>query len=156
MQGSKRVIEALNDLLTIELTAINQYFVHSRMCESWGYERLAHRFRETALEEMRDAEAIIDRILFLEGVPNMQRLGPITVGETVAEQLRLHLETEQRAIKQLSDGVAVSLDEGDTASREFFAASLPGEEQHVDWLETQLTLIRQVGEANYLAQQLHD
>jgi bacterioferritin len=126
------------------------------MCESWGYRRLAGRLREIALEEMKDAERIIDRVLFLEGVPNMQRMGAVTVGERVPEQLRIQLEGERQALRILADGIKVSLEEGDDASREFFAGSLLEEEEHADWLETELELIGSVGEANYLAQQIHD
>jgi bacterioferritin len=154
VKGSDRIVEALNELLTLELTVVNQYFLHSRMCESWGYRRLAKRFRDVAFEEMKDAERIIDRVLLLEGVPNMQRLGPVTIGETVPEQLRIGLEGERRALQILSDGIKVSVEEGDDASREFFAGSLLEEEEHADWLETELSLIDQVGEANYLAQQI--
>lgn len=152
MKGKDRVIEALNELLTLELTVVNQYFLHSRMCESWGYRRLAKRLRDVAFEEMKDAERIIDRILFLEGVPNMQRLGPVTIGESVPEQFRIGLEGERRALEVLGDGIRISLEESDDASREFFAAGLLEEEGHADWLETELSLIEQVGEANYLAQ----
>lgn len=126
------------------------------MCENWGYRRLAKRLREVAFEEMKDAEAIIDRILLLEGVPNMQRLGAVTIGEGVPEQLRIQLEGERQALKILADGIKVSLEEGDDASREFFAGSLLEEEEHADWLETELSLIDQVGEAIYLAQQIHE
>ena len=154
MQGSQRVVEALNELLTLELTVVNQYFVHSRMCENWGYERLAAKHREIAMEEMRDAEAIIDRVLFLDGVPNMQRLGSVTVGETVSEQFRIALDGEHRALELLRGGISIALEEGDDASREFFAGSLLEEEGHVDFAETQLALIGSLGEANYLAQQL--
>ena len=156
MKGHGRVIEKLNDLLTLELTVINQYFLHAKMCENWGYRRLAKRLRDVAFEEMKDAERIIDRILFFEGVPNMQRLGAVTVGESVPEQLQIQLEAERQALKILADGIKVSLEEGDEASREFFAGSLLEEEEHADWLETELSLIDQVGEANYLAQQIHD
>jgi bacterioferritin len=154
MKGHERVIEALNELLTLELTVINQYFLHSKMCEDWGYARLAARFRAVSREEMDDAEEIIERILFLEGVPNMQRLGAVTIGEGVSEQLRLQLEAERRALELLAKGIAVSTEAGDEASREFFAGRLQEEEGHVNWLETQLSLLEQVGEANYLAQQL--
>jgi bacterioferritin len=154
MRGSERVIETLNELLTLELTIINQYFLHSRMCENWGYRLLAARLRETAMEEMKDAEELIDRILFLEGVPNMQRLGPVTVGEAVPEQLEIQVDGERRALNLLAQGVATAEKAGDAASREFFASRLEEEEGHVDWLETELGLIRQVGEANYLAQQI--
>ena len=121
MKGSGRVTDALNELLTLELTVINQYFLHSRMCEKWGYQRLAKRFRDVAFEEMKDAERIIDRILFFEGVPNMQRLGAVTIGESVPEQLQIQLEGERQALKILGDGIRVSLEEADDASREFFA-----------------------------------
>jgi|SRR5688572_9508757 bacterioferritin len=154
MKGNDRVIEVLNELLTFELTAINQYFLHSRMCDNWGYDRLAARLREISREEMDDAEEIIDRILFLEGVPNMQRLEPVRIGETVSEQLHLQAESEQRALSILGQGVAAADDAGDRASREFFAARLQEEEGHLDWLETQLGLIDQIGEANYLTQQI--
>jgi bacterioferritin len=154
VQGSPRVIEALNDLLTLELTVVNQYFVHSKMCQNWGYARIAGQQRAIAMEEMRDAEEIIDRILFLDGVPNMQRLGSVTVGETVSEQFQIALEGEHRALELLHAGILVAIDEGDSASREFFAGRLLEEEGHVDYAETQLGLIQQLGEANYLAQQL--
>jgi bacterioferritin len=154
MKGNDRVIDALNELLTLELTAINQYFLHSKMCEDWGYARLAARFREVSREEMDDAEEIIARILLLEGVPNMQRLGPVTIGETVPEQLRLQLDTEKRALELLAAGIATSDEGGDQASREFFATRLQEEEEHASWLEAQLFLLEKVGEENYLAQQI--
>jgi len=153
MKGSQNVLEALNGLLALELSAVNQYFLHSKMCENWGYDRLAHHLRETSLEEMKDAEEIIHRILFLEGMPAMHHIG-VTTGASVAEQLRADLETENQAIKLLHAGIAAALAEGDQASREFFASRLPEEETHADWLETQLALIDQIGEGNYLAQQL--
>lgn len=156
VQGNQRVIEALNELLTLELTVVNQYFVHSKMCDSWGYKRVAARQREIAMDEMRDAEEIIDRILFLDGLPNMQRLEPVLVGETVAEQLRIALEAELRAIEILGRGIDASREAGDNASREFFAGRLLEEEGHVDYAETQLGLIERLGEASYLAQQLGD
>lgn len=154
MKGDDRVIEALNELLTLELTVINQYFLHSKMCEDWGYGRLAARLRAVSREEMDDAEEIIERILFLEGIPNMQRLAPITIGETVSEQLRIQLEAERRALELLARGIAVAEEAGDEASREFFAGRLEEEEEHLNWLETQLGLLERVGEANYLAQQI--
>jgi bacterioferritin len=154
MKGNESVIEALNELLTLELTVINQYFLHSKMCEDWGYARLAARFRAVSREEMDDAEQIIERILFLEGVPNLQRLGAVTIGQSVPEQLRLQLEAERRALDLLARGVAVSDEAGDASSREFFAGRLQEEEGHVSWLETQLNLLEQVGEPNYLAQQI--
>jgi bacterioferritin len=154
MQASARIIELLNELLTLELTAINQYFLHSRMCQNWGYERLAGKLREVSMSEMKDAEAISDRILLLEGVPNVQRLNAVAVGENVPEQLQLALDTELAALKLLREIVAACNEEGDDGTRVFLEPSIGDEEQHVDWLESQLELIRQVGEQNYLAHQM--
>lgn len=153
MKGSPRVLEALNELLALEPTAVNQYFAHAKICENWGYDRLAGHLRETSLEEMKDVEEIIHRILFLEGAPRMTPLA-VTTGASVAEQLRADLETETQAMKLLHQGIAASLEDEDQASREFFASRLPEEERHADWLETQLSLIAEIGEANYLAQQI--
>ena len=156
MQGDAEIIEILNDVLTAELTAINQYFIHAKMMDNWGYERLAEHPRAESIDEMKHAERLIERILFLEGVPNMQRLFPVKVGETVPEQLRLDLDVEYTSIKRLNDGIAVALEVGDNASRVLLETILVGEEDHADWLETQLDAMRQLGEQNYLAQQLHD
>jgi bacterioferritin len=155
VQGSEGVIEALNKLLALQLAAVNQYFAHSKMCENWGFDRLARHLRETSLEEMKDAEEIIHRILFLEGAPQMEQLD-VSVGGDVATLLRADLDTETRAIRLLHDGISAALDDDDQASREFFALRLPEEEGHADWLETQLSLIDELGQANYLAQQLRD
>lgn len=155
MKGSQRVLQALNELLALELAAVNQYFAHAKMCENWGFDRLASHLRATSLEEMRDAEEIIHRILFLEGTPRMEQVA-VTVGAGVPEQLQADLETEKRAITLLHQGIAASLEEDDQASREFFASRLPDEETHADWLETQLSLISELGEEHYLAQQLRD
>ena len=154
MKGDAEIVEVLNECLTAELTAINQYFVDSKMCEDWGYERLAHRFRQDSLDEMRDAETLIDRILYLEGVPNLQRLGTVAVGETVGEKLRAALDLEVAAVERLNRGIALCTGRGDNGSRELLQGILEGEEEHADWLETQLALVAQIGEANYLAQQL--
>ncbi len=156
MQGTPEIVELLNEVLTGELTAINQYFVHAKMCDNWGYARLAHHLREESMGEMRDAEALIERILFLEGVPNLQRLGTVMVGETVAEQHRLDLELERHAIRLLNRGIAQAVAAGDNGTRELLAKILEGEEEHADWIETQLELIAQIGEAHYLAQQVRD
>jgi bacterioferritin len=155
MHGSPAVIEVLNEVLTGELTAINQYFVHAKMCENWGYQRLAHHDREESMGEMRDAERVIHRILYLEGVPNLQRLGTVSVGETVPEQVRLDLAVETEAIARLNRGIGLCVSEGDNGTRELLEEILAGEEHHADWLESQLELVRQVGEAHYLAQQIH-
>lgn len=156
MQGNAAVIELLNEVLTAELTAVNQYFVDAKMCENWGYARLAAHVREDAMDEMRDAEALIDRILFLDGVPNLQRLGTIRVGETVPEKLALALDVETEAITRLNRAIAACTELADNGSRELFEKILVGEEAHADWLESQLDLIQQVGEAHYLAQQIRE
>ena len=154
MQGNEAVLEFLNEVLTAELTAINQYFIDSKMMASWGYQRLADKVRADSIDEMTDAEKLIDRILYLDGVPNLQRLGSVRVGESVPEKLRLALDVETEAIERLNRGIALCTDVGDHGSREVAETILAGEEEHADWLETQLELIRQVGEANYLAQQI--
>lgn len=154
MRGNPQVIEILNDVLTAELTAINQYFIHAKMCENWGYQRLGEYVRHESIDEMKHADQIIDRILFLEGVPNMQRLNPVRVGETVPEQFDLDLQLEYVAIKRLNDGIASCVAAGDNASRHLLEEILVSEEEHADWLEAQIELIRQIGEPNYLAQQL--
>ena len=154
MKGNDEVLALLNDLLTNELTAINQYFIHAKMCENWGFERLGHKIRDESIDEMRHADQVISRILFLEGVPNLQRLHKLHVGETVKEQFESDLQLEYSAIKFLNAGIDVARRVGDNASEDLFTRILVGEEQHTDWLETQLELIRQVGEQNYLAQQM--
>jgi bacterioferritin len=154
MKGNEDVIEVLNDVLTGELTAINQYFIDTKMQTNWGYERLAARTREESMEEMRDAEALIDRILYLDGLPNLQRLGTVRIGETVPEQLSLALEQEIFAIKRLNDGIALCTERQDNGSREILEKILTGEEEHAAWLETQLQLLETLGEAAYLAQQV--
>ena len=156
MTGDDEIIELLNDVLTGELTAINQYFVDAKMCANWGYERLAKRFQDESIDEMKDADALIERILYLEGLPNLQRLGVVRVGETVPEQLALALELEREAIVRLNAGIVLCLAKEEAGSRELLEHILKGEESHADWLETQLELIRQIGEAHYLAQQVHD
>jgi bacterioferritin len=156
LQGDPRILELLNQHLTFELTAVNQYFLNSRMCANWGYERLARRHREIAMEEMRDTEALIDRILYLEGLPNLQRLGAVKAGETAIEQIRLALELERTAVGNLNRAVATCTEAGDQGTREFLAAMLAEEERHVDWWESQLATIEQIGEPLYLAQQVRD
>jgi len=155
MKGNAKLIEALNDFLTAELTGINQYFIHAKMCENWGYRRLADVNRKESLGEMKHADELIERILFLEGVPNMQRLAKVRVGETVAEQLKLDHSLELDAVGRLNKTIALAVDVGDNGSRELLEKILVSEEEHVDWLEAQLELIKQVGEQNYLAQQIH-
>lgn len=156
MQSSPAIIELLNEVLTGELTAINQYFVHAKMCENWGYARLAEHHRHEAIDEMKDADHLIERILYLEGAPNLQRLGSVLVGETVPEQLRVDLELEREAIARLNRGIALCAEHDDAGTRELLEDILEGEEDHADWLETQLHLLDDLGEAHYLAQQVHD
>ncbi len=156
MKGNVKLIEALNDVLTAELTAINQYFVHAKMCANWGYRRLAEVNRKESIGEMKHADEVIERILFLQGVPNMQRLGKVRVGETVAEQLKLDHGLELDAIGRLNKSIALAVEVGDNGSRELLDEILVSEEEHVDWLEAQIELIKQVGEQNYLAQQIRD
>jgi bacterioferritin len=156
MRGHDHVITLLNDVLTAELTAINQYFIHARMCENWGYERLWKKVREESIGEMRHADKLIERILYLDAVPNVQRLGRVHVGETVPEQLRLDLEVERAAVTLLNNGIELCRSLGDNGSRDLLEDMLKGEEQHINWIESQLTLIQQMGEAHYLAQQVHE
>jgi bacterioferritin len=156
VQGNPEVIELLNEVLTGELTSINQYFVDAKMLGNWGYDRLAERYRKESIDEMKDADELIERILYLEGVPNLQRLFPVKVGETPLEKLTLALDNEREAIDRLNRGVALCVSVGDNGSRDLLAGILGGEEDHADWLETQLGLVAQLGETNYLAQQLRD
>jgi bacterioferritin len=154
MKGSATVIDVLNEVLTAELTAINQYFIHAKMCANWGFHRLASKVRAESIDEMKHADTLIERILFLEGVPNVQRYGKISVGETVQEQLELDLKFEYDAIDRLRKGARTCRDEGDITSADMLEHILASEEAHIDWLETQLQLIEQIGNKHYLAQQL--
>jgi bacterioferritin len=156
MQGDPRVIDALNEVLTAELTAVNQYFIHAKMSANWGYERRAAYVRDESIDEMKHAERIIERILYFDGTPNMQRLFPVRVGESVAEQLELDLGVEHEAVPRLNRGIALCVEVGDNGTRELLEEILVAEEDHVDWLETQLETIRQIGIEHYLAQQLRE
>jgi bacterioferritin len=156
MKGHDDIIELLNDVLTAELTAINQYFVDAKMFQNWGYERLGKRFHDESIDEMGDADKLIERILYLDGLPNLQRLGTVRVGETPVEKLQLALELEREAITRLNGGIARCVELGDNGSRELLDDILVGEESHADWLEAQLELVRQLGDAHYLSQQIHD
>ena len=152
----RKIIDVLNDVLTAELTAINQYFVHAEMADNWGYEHRYEMVRKEAMSEMKHAEKLIERILYLEGVPNVQRLGTIRIGETVPEQLKLDLELEREAIGRLNAGIATCREAGDNGSRMLLEGILESEEEHINWLEAQLSLVAQVGEPNYLAEQIRD
>ena len=155
MKGDSELIEALNDILTGELTSINQYFIHAKMCENWGYERLAEFNRKESIGEMKHADELIERILYLEGVPNLQRLGKVKVGEKVPEQLRLDHALEVEAVARLNKAIELAIRLHDNGTRDLLERILVSEEEHVDWLEAQFDLIEQVGEQNYLAQQIH-
>jgi bacterioferritin len=154
MKGNPQIVELLNQVLTNELTAVNQYFLHARICENWGYERLWKKVRAESIDEMKHADELIERILYLEGMPNVQRLGKVDIGETVPEQLRLDLELERRALAVLNTGIETCRKAGDNGSAELLEHVLEDEEEHANWLEAQLELIQQVGVQNYLAQQV--
>jgi bacterioferritin len=156
MKGDKKIIDVLNDILTAELTAINQYFLHAKMCQNWGYERLYAKSHSSALDEMKHASVLIDRILYLEGVPNVQRLGRVGVGETVREQMKLDLALEADAVKRLNQAIALCTESGDSGSRELLESMLRSEEEHLGWIESQMGLMDQVGDAPYLAEQIRN
>ena len=154
MRGSPEVIDFLNEALTAELTAINQYFAASKIASNWGYERLASQYREESMEEMRDADRLIERILLLDALPNMQRLGAVMIGETVPEQLSLDRQLEEAAIERYRNGVRLCLEHGDAGTRELLEQVLVGEEEHLDWIETQQSLIEDIGVERYLQSQI--
>jgi bacterioferritin len=156
MQGDAQIIEALNEVLTAELTAINQYYIHYKMCENWGLERLAEKKKHESIDEMKDADKIIERILYFDGTPNMQRLNPVRVGEDAEEQHKLDLAVETEAIARLNKAIALCVEKGDNGTREMLAEILRGEEEAADWLEAQLYLIREVGKEAYLAEQIKE
>ncbi|MGW4421463.1 bacterioferritin [Streptosporangium sp. NPDC004631] len=151
MQGDKKIIELLNEQLTAELTAINQYFLHAKMQENWGYTRLAKYTREESMDEMRHAEKLTDRILFLEGLPNYQKLGTLHIGQTVQEQLRADLDIELEVVARLKPAIILMREKGDATSARLFEEILEDEEHHIDYLETELGLITSLGEQLYLA-----
>jgi bacterioferritin len=155
MQGDAAVIEVLNEVLTNELTAINQYFVHAKMCANWGYERLAAHHHAESIEEMKHADAIMDRILLLDGMPNMQRLNPVRIGETVPEQHACDLQLEIEAVDTLRKGIAICLDKADHGTRELLEKILVDEENGIDWIEARLQIIKDIGVENYLAEQIN-
>jgi bacterioferritin len=154
MKGNDDVIGLLNEVLTSELTAINQYFIHHKMCEDWGFHVIAQKKRSESIEEMKHADSVIARILFLDGMPNMQRLFPVKVGEDPVEQHRLDLELELEAVKRLNDGIALCREKGDNGTRELLEDILAQEEEGIDWLEAQLHLVDTVGKERYLAEQM--
>lgn len=150
MKGNDAVIEALQNVLTAELSAINEYIVHSEMFEDWGYSRLAAQVKKDAIEEMKHAESAIERILFLEGKPNVAKPLNVNIGDTIPEMFRNDLQLEYNAVAHLNKCIKVAVEAGDNGSRELFEKILKDEEEHVDWLETQLNMIEQMGLGNYL------
>jgi bacterioferritin len=154
MKGDQKIIDLLNEVLTGELTAINQYFLHAKMCGNWGYQRLHEHIRKESIDEMKHADMLIERILYLEGLPNVQRLGKINIGQSVVEMLKNDLGVESVAIPLLNKGIDDCRKAGDNGSEALLIGILTSEEAHVDWLESQLDLVKQVGEAHYLAQQI--
>ena len=156
MQGDPAIIDALNEILAAELGAINQYFIHAKMCENWGYARLAKQKRSESISEMKHADAIIERILFLDGTPNMQRIAPVRVGEDAVEQHKLDLELELDARRRLNETITLAHDKSDAGTRELLEGVLEDEEEGIDWLEAQLHMIKEIGKENYLAEQMKD
>lgn len=156
MKGDPKIIEVLNDVLTAELTAINQYFVHGEMCENWGLDRLHHIIRKHSIGEMKHAEEVIERVLFLDGIPNVQRLGKINIGESVPEMMKIDLALEMDAVDRLNKGIELCREKGDNNSRHLLEEILEDEEEHIDWIESQIALLEQVGVQNYLAAQIRE
>jgi bacterioferritin len=154
MKGSKKVVDALNEVLSAELVGINQYFLHARMCKNWGFLRIAEVDYKESIDEMKHADELVERILFLEGLPNLQKLGRVRVGQSVPEQLALDRDLEVEAVARLNRAIALCVAESDNTSRDLLEDMLESEEEHLDWLETQLGLIKQLGEKTYLAEQL--
>ena len=156
MQGSPEIIDFLNEALAAEVTAINQYFVNSKVCEDWGWTRLAAKMREESIEEMHDAEKLMDRILYLDGMPRLESLSSVRPGKTVEEQMENDRQLEVAAIDRYRRGVALAEEQGDVGTRELLEHLLVGEEEHLDWIETQQSAIADIGIQNYLQAQMGD
>jgi len=154
MKTDQKVIDALNDVLTGELTAINQYFLHARMCKSWGYKKLADVTYAQSIDEMKHASEITDRILLLKGIPNLQKLGKLNIGESIQEQLESDARLEATALETLRVGITVCEQAADHVSRELLERILKDEEEHEDWVKIQLNLIKDIGIQNYLTKQI--
>ena len=156
MQGSQEIIDFLNEALAAEVTAINQYFVNSKVCEDWGWTRLAAKMREESIEEMHDAEKLMDRILYLDGMPRLESLASVRAGKTVEDQMENDRQLEVAAIERYRRGVALAEEQGDVGTRELLEHLLVGEEEHLDWIETQQSAIADIGIQNYLQAQMGD
>ena len=156
MKAKDGVVERLNNILTIELTAINQYFVQSEMCKNWGFNRMANSLRSNSFEEMKDAQHLIQHILYLEGVPNLQRLNQVMVGESVLEDLEIDLQAELGAVSALTEAITHCTQVQDYTTRSILEEMVRSEEEHVDWIETQLETIKIIGLELYLNQQIHE
>ncbi len=154
MKGDPRIIDLLNEVLTGELTAVNQYFLHARMCLNWGYQHLGKKIYDESIDEMKHSDKLIERVLFLDGLPNLQRLGKLAIGQTVVEILKNDLALELQSVPRLNAGIQTCRDAGDNGSEDLLTRILVDSEKHVDWLESQLELVKQAGEPNYLAQQI--
>lgn len=154
MKGTQAIIDALNSVLTKELTAINQYFLHARMLQNWGLEKLGRLEYKASIDEMKHADELIKRILFLEGLPNLQKLDRIRIGQTVEEVMEADLQVENEAVPHLKKCIKLAETEADYVTRDLFIHILASEEEHVDWLETQLSLVKQVGIQNYIQSQI--
>jgi bacterioferritin len=154
MKSDPQIIALLNDVLTAELSAVNQYWLHARLCHHWGFEGLYEKIRAESIEEMKHADVLIERILYLDGLPNLQRYAKINVGQTVPEMFALDLQVEYDAVKRFNAGIELTRSLGDNGTREILEKMLREEEAHVDWLETQEEAMKQTGVENYLAEQL--
>jgi bacterioferritin len=154
MKADPRILDMLNDTLTGELTAISQYFLHAKMCLNWGYRYLGKKIYDESIDEMRHADKLVERILFLDGLPNLQKLGKLTIGQNVVEILRNDLAYETQTVPRFNKGIQLARDLGDNGTEDLLTRILVDSEGHVDWLESQLELVAQVGEGNYLAQQI--
>jgi bacterioferritin len=154
MKGDARIIDLLNDVLTGELTAVSQYFLHAKMCLNWGYDHLGKTIYQESIDEMKHADKLVERILFLDGLPNLQKLGKLAVGQSVVEILANDLALESQTVPRLNSGIKLCRDFGDNGSETLLTHILVDSEGHVDWLESQLELLKQMGEPHYLAQQI--
>jgi bacterioferritin len=154
MKGNEKVIEFLKDCLKAELTAINQYFLHSRMCANWGYQKMAAFMRKESIEEMNHADWLIERIVFLESLPNLREMFPLRIGKDVKSQLENDLAIEMEAVPRLNEAIKTAAEVGDNGSRDLFERILIDEEHHIDWLEGQLGMIQEMGIQLYLSQQM--